>query len=142
MQVIKGRKPNLQLVKPKQKSQIYLKGLRLLKFTQPFTRQRSLTGKIQALLTYAHDICNMAKLNYDWLGYGQFPVDRESTRCSWAEVRSDLYLIFIFHNPKPQPSTLFHLCKFDKPSQGKLISPDGSDGQVATPVHTCRLVVP
>ena len=92
-------------------------------FTAVYTSKKSNRKKIQALLTYACDIRNMAKLNYDWLGYDvQFRVDRESTRCSWAEVRSDLHLIF--RTPEPQPSTPFPPRKFEKSSQ--LVSPDGT----------------
>ena len=61
--------------------------------------------EVQGLLTYARDIRLMACQNFDWQQYDEtFRRDRETTKCSWAEVRYDLHLQFRQPDPPPKPA--------------------------------------
>ena len=114
---------NLKLVKPKQKPiytitqwseawEIYL---------AVYTSVKRNRKHIQAMLTYARDVRNMAKQNYDWLAFDrQFRSDREKTKCSWATVRHDLHLMY--RNPTQQ-HTPFR--KHTKSNSQSLVTPDG-----------------
>ena len=91
-----------------------------------YTSKKSNRKHIQALLTYARDLRNMSRQNYDWSAYDrQFRMDLHITLCSWSLVRHDLHLMF--WNPQSSSQNSFPATRFPStlPQTNTLTTPDG-----------------
>ena len=97
MSMSRGKKPNVKFEKPQPKpiNNYYQWSEAWETYMAVYTSYKPHQGEIRAMLTYARDLRNMARSNYNWLGYDRhFRLDREQSHCNWAVVRHDLHLIY------------------------------------------------
>ena len=128
MSVTGSRKPSFKFVKPATVAitdiHQWLEAWEV--FMAIYTSQKSNRKHIQALLTYARDLRNMSRQNYDWSAYDrQFRMDCQVSLCSWSLVRHDLHLMF--RNPQNSSQNPFPATKYPStlPQTNTLTTPDG-----------------
>ena len=97
MSMPRGKKPSVKFEKPQPKpiTNYYQWSEAWETYMAVYTSYKPHQGEIRAMLTYARDLRNMARSNYNWLGYDRhFRLDRKQSHCNWAVVRHDLHLIY------------------------------------------------
>ena len=97
MSMPRGKKPSVKFEKPQPTpiTNYYQWSEAWETYMAVYTSYKPHQGEIRAMLTYARDLRNMARSNYNWLGYDRhFRLDREQSHCNWAVVRHDLHLIY------------------------------------------------
>ena len=97
MSMPRGKNPSVKFEKPQPKpiTNYYQWSEAWETYMAVYTSYKPHQGEIRAMLTYARDLRNMARSNYNWLGYDRyFRLDREQSHCNWAVVRHDLHLIY------------------------------------------------